>query len=206
VTISAALVVLSSWLVGLGRAEAGDAYLVRKVWTGDVGSIDDAALVVRDGKIIAVGTRQSVAIPADCQVHDLGDAAIIPGLVIAETALAEGIRGDDRAIAPEVRAIDGFDPFADRRRILEGGVTTVAIVPGVNRLIPGQAAVVKLAGENLESRTLAEAESLRVLSPQSSYPLRTARGGGFRGASAAADQPPVGGDPGRSHRRTAGDF
>src|SRR5205814_2539884 len=46
-----------------------------------------------------------------------------------------------------------------------GGVTTVQISPGSKRLLPGQGAVVKLAGNDGDpaGRTLRDRESLRVL-------------------------------------------
>ncbi|MCI0465228.1 MAG: amidohydrolase family protein [Gemmataceae bacterium] len=119
--------------------------------------------MVRDGKVLAVGSRALVPIPDDAEVHDLGQAVLIPGLVIAETSLGEKGRDDERALTPEFRAIDGFDFYGDYHAALSGGVTTVQIVPGSHRLMPGQGAVVKLAGETPETRTLHDRESLRIL-------------------------------------------
>src|SRR5207244_4904930 len=104
-----------------------------------------------------------VTVPDDAEVHDLGSAVLIPGLVIAETTLAEGGRDDERALTPDFRAIDGFDFYADYSRALSGGVTTVQIAPGNRRLMPGQGAVVKLAGDDPGVSTLRERESLRIL-------------------------------------------
>ena len=73
-------------------------------------------------------------------------AVLIPGLVAAETGLGVVSADDERALTPEVRAIDGFDPFADFEAPLSGGVTTVQLSPGRSRLMPGRGAVVKLAG------------------------------------------------------------
>lgn len=139
------------------------AYRAARLWPGDGPAIADAILVVRDGKILAAGKRADVSVPADAVVHDLGDAVIIPGLIIAETSLAERGRDDLLALTPHYRAIDGFDWYADFAGPLSGGVTTVQLAPGGRRLLPGQGAVVKLVGDDLEHRTLRPSESLRVV-------------------------------------------
>src|SRR4051812_23420408 len=120
------------------------AYKAARLWPGDGPAIADAVLVVRDGKIVAAGPRNGTAIPADAVIHELGDAVIIPGLIAAESSLAEKGRDDQHALTPHHRAIDGFDPYADYSTALAGGVTTVQLAPGGKRLLPGQGAVVKL--------------------------------------------------------------
>src|SRR5207249_9935014 len=138
-------------------------YKAARIWTGDGPAIANGVLIVRDGKIAAVGTRDQVPAPEDAEVHDLGQAVLMPGLVIAETTLGERGRDEERALSPEFRAIDGFDFYADYQAALSGGVTTVQIAAGSHRLMPGQGAVVKLAGDDPAVRTLRDRESLRIL-------------------------------------------
>src|SRR5262245_36157771 len=138
-------------------------YRAARLWPGDGPVIADAALVVRDGKIVAVGKRADVVVPAGAVVHELGDAVIIPGLIAAETTLADKGRDDLHTLTPHYRAIDGFDWYADYHAALSGGVTTVQIAPGAKRLLPGQGAVVKLFGDDVAKRTLLEVEGLRVV-------------------------------------------
>src|SRR5262245_4557388 len=138
-------------------------YRAARLWPGDGPAIVDAVLVVQDGKIIAAGKRADVKVPADAVTHSFGDATIIPGLIVAETSLAERGRDDLHTLTPHYRAIDGFDWYAEFNGPLAGGVTTVQIAPGARRLMPGQGAVAKLAGEDPEKRTLREVESLRVM-------------------------------------------
>ena len=45
------------------------------------GPVPDAALVIRDGRIVAVGRRDEVAIPADARRIDLPQATILPGFI-----------------------------------------------------------------------------------------------------------------------------
>jgi imidazolonepropionase-like amidohydrolase len=156
------------------------AYCAGRIWPGNGPVIVDGVLVVADGKVTAVGRRADVTVPADAVVHDLGDAVVIPGLVVAETTLAEKGRDDLHTLTPEHRAIDGFDPFADYSAVLAGGVTTVQLSPGGKRLLPGQGAVVKLFGHDPGRRTLRDDESLRIV-----------LGGAFKGAPRVYE-PPVG--------------
>ncbi len=156
------LAVLALTTAPLEAAEP-QVYRAARLWPGDRPPIADAVLVVRDGRIAAVGTRAEVTLPPDAVVHDLGDATIIPGLIAAETTLAERGRDDLLALTPHHRAIDGFDWYADYSSPLSGGVTSVQIAPGGRRLMPGQGAVVKLFGDDLERRTLRPVDCLRVV-------------------------------------------
>lgn len=122
-----------------------------------------STLLVQGGKIVAVGDAREVKIPAGAKVVDLKNQIVIPGLVVAETTLAERGRDDVETLTPQLRAIDGFDFYGDHDAALSGGVTTVQASPGARRLMPGQGTVVKLAGPSPERRTLKETESLRVL-------------------------------------------
>jgi imidazolonepropionase-like amidohydrolase len=160
ITLPLALLLL---LTASGAAAEPQVYRAARLWPGDGPVIVDAVLIVRDGKVVAAGKRADVPLPPGAAVHDLGDAAIIPGLIAAETSLAERGRDDVLALTPHHRAIDGFDWYADFHAALSGGVTTVQIAPGGRRLMPGQGAVVKLFGDDLEKRTLRPVESLRVV-------------------------------------------
>ena len=144
-----------------------DAYFVNRIWTGDGEPIQDGVLIIADGKISDVGPRDSVQVPPGATRHELGNCVVIPGLVIAETNLS-GKKDVDETITPQINAIDEFDFFADRTIPLSGGVTTVQISPGQNRLMPGMGAVIKLAGADRDSRILDKQESLRVVLDKSS--------------------------------------
>jgi imidazolonepropionase-like amidohydrolase len=145
------------------------AYRVGELWTGDGQRMRDAVLVVRGGQIQAVGSFAEVELPSDCQLHDHSSWVMMPGMVVAETGLAEGGADDEYAISPEVQAVDGFDFFQPRHDLLAAGVTTVQVAPGTARLLPGQGSVVKLAGADLEQRILRRSESLRILLTQAAF-------------------------------------
>jgi imidazolonepropionase-like amidohydrolase len=160
---SLGLAVLSAVALSRPAAPETHAFRAARIWPGDGPVIADGILVVREGKVVGVGSRAQVAVPAGAISHDLGDTVVIPGLVVAETVLAERGRDDVHTLTPQHRAIDGFDPYADYHSALAGGVTTVQLSPGGRRLLPGQGAVVKLFGDEPARRTLRDDESLRVV-------------------------------------------
>ncbi len=134
---------------------AGSAHLVEggEVLEGGV------TLIVREGRIAAVGT--DVAVPAGARVVDYGpDATLMPGIVAATTYHGSGGL-PERTASPGTRAIDAFDPYdrgwADE---LAEGVTTAYLLPARDRLIAGQGAVVKLAGDDPAARVLEESACL----------------------------------------------
>ncbi len=62
---------------------------------GDGGIIDDATILIRGDRIVAVGPRASIAIPAGTRTIDATGKIIIPGLVDAH---AHGPQGDDEIV------------------------------------------------------------------------------------------------------------
>ena len=85
-----------------------DVFSARRIWTGNT-IIENGAMVVRDGSVVAVGPESEIQLPPGAQIHDLGDAVIIPGLVIAETSLGGAAQDGERALTPEIDAAAGFE-------------------------------------------------------------------------------------------------
>ena len=118
--------------------------------------LESSVLLVESGKIKALG--KDVKIPAGMKVYDLGGYVVLPGLLDAETTLASDNRDTLGSLSPQVRALDGWDFYRKNRELLEGGVTSVYLSPGIpasttkTRLISGQGAVVKTAGSAKDPR------------------------------------------------------
>jgi len=127
-----------------------------KIHTVSGGVIAPGVIVIKDGRIADVigGTQ----VPDGARVIDA--AVVIPGLIDAFTSEA-GAGDAEETIAADVRAIDGYDLFEDRRSTLAGGITTTYVTPGSSRLLSGQGAIVKAAGKR-ESRVLRASHGLRV--------------------------------------------
>ena len=132
---------------GVVALKAGTIYTVEN---GEV--IEDGVVLIRDGRIAAVGS--DVNVPAGAHVVDYGaDAVIAPGLVAAYSVYGQGSPAR-RTAAPGLRAVDGFDFFAPYNVALMGGVTSTYITPAEGRMIAGSGAVVKLSGDDHEARIL----------------------------------------------------
>ncbi|HEY0971726.1 MAG TPA: amidohydrolase family protein [Gemmatimonadales bacterium] len=115
--------------------------------------IESGTVLIRDGRIVAVGA--DVAVPADARRVDATGKWVTPGLLDAATHLGVveiGAVGETRdfaargrdAIAAAFRVADGLNPrsvLIDQAR--EGGVTSVLVLPA-GGLVAGQAAVIDL--------------------------------------------------------------
>ena len=126
-------------------------------------AIEDGAIAIVDGKIVAVGKASEVAVPAGARKVDYGDGAVLaPGLVAVDSNYSSSNPGP-RTADPTLLAIDQFDPYSDIVSALKSGITTVYLVPARGRLIAGQGAVVKTGGGepgNPEGRVLSESAGL----------------------------------------------
>jgi imidazolonepropionase-like amidohydrolase len=169
--LGAFLVAARSSAVAADAATAEDGFKefalrAGKVYTVSGGVLLDATILVRGGKIAAVGT--GVEVPAGLPIHDLRAHVVLPGLVDAETTLASDVRDTRKSIAPHVRALDGWDFYRELREVLQGGVTTVYLAPGIPaggsgaRLVSGRGAVVKTAGKESDPRARVLREAIGV--------------------------------------------
>jgi imidazolonepropionase-like amidohydrolase len=125
--------------------------------------IQDGVVLVRAGKIAAVGTAAEVAIPAGTRT--LTARVATPGLVDAHTVV--GLAGylnqaqdqdqHDRSapIQPELRAIDAYNA---RERLIEWlrgfGVTTIHTGHSPTALISGQTLVAKTRGDTVDEAVI----------------------------------------------------
>src|SRR5262249_33400411 len=88
------MIPLALWLTAATETAGGDplAFVGARVFDGSGRPpVEDAALVVRDGRIRAVGPRREVAIPAGAQRIDLAGKTILPGLVNTHGHVGETI-------------------------------------------------------------------------------------------------------------------
>jgi imidazolonepropionase-like amidohydrolase len=146
--------------------------------------IENGTIVVRDGKISAVGSN--VSAPSGAQSIDAGGLFIYPGMIDAGTSLGlveigQGASGtvDTSELGdlnPNSRAIVAVNPHSAHVAVTRvDGVTTVVTLP-TGGLISGQAAVINLVGTTpVEMAVLPEA-ALVI-----NYPRLGARGGDFGG-------------------------
>jgi imidazolonepropionase-like amidohydrolase len=114
------------------------------IMTASNGTIPRGTIVIRDGKIAAVGAN--VAVPAGATVIDGAGKYIIPGIIDAHSHTAmEAVNEGTNSITAEVRVADVIrqDGLALYRE-LAGGTTMLNILHGSANTIGGQNAVVKI--------------------------------------------------------------
>ena len=118
--------------------------------------IENGTVLIKDGKIVAVGAN--VTVPSDAEKVDASGKWVTPGLVDAETQLGlvevgfgaganESRARSEQGITPDFTSWDGLNP----RSVLipparEDGITSVMSTPG-GGLIAGQAAMIDLFGD-----------------------------------------------------------
>ncbi len=128
------------------------------VFTMEGAPISDGVVLIRDGKIVAVGPASAVRVPSG--IKTLTASVVTPGLVDAHSVV--GLAGiynyyhdqdqleTSDPIQPELRAIDAYNP---REELVEWvrdlGVTTVHTGHGPGALVSGQTMVVKTYGDTI---------------------------------------------------------
>lgn len=134
--------------------------------------VERGTVLVRDGRIVAVGRAEDVPVPDGVPVHDATGRWVLPGFVEPHGHLGvwedgEGAAGQDTndMVDPNtarLRAMDGLNPadiaFVDA---LGGGVTSVVVKPGSGNVIGGRTVAVKSWGRTVDDMCFREPASLK---------------------------------------------
>ncbi|MCG8468885.1 MAG: amidohydrolase family protein [Gemmatimonadetes bacterium] len=97
---------------------------------------ENAVVIVRDGRIEAVGSATDIVIPAGARVIDLADRTVLPGIVDAHAHLS--IRPDTRTLRGQLEGMEQHDAKQMARIVrnvrvqLLSGVTSVYVVGEVH--------------------------------------------------------------------------
>ena len=123
--------------------------------------LTDGVILIRDGRITAVG--KDLTIPIEAKVIDASDQVIMPGFVDAHNSTGMSQANERNANVPFTSVVDSIDPnrpyFEECRR---NGVTTAAVVPGNSTMIGGQAAIVKTAGSYVDDMLLKRVAGVKL--------------------------------------------
>jgi imidazolonepropionase-like amidohydrolase len=182
-----ALLVAALLASGFGiRAEAQDevtAITNAKIMTvGPLGNIDKGTILIKGGKITAVGA--DVAMPAGATVIDASGRVVTPGLIDAHshTAIEDNVNECTNIVTAEVRVADVLDPKdINLYRELAGGVTAANVLHGSCNSIGGQNATIKLRyGAASGSALLFQGAPPGIKFALGENPKRASFGGGVR--------------------------
>lgn len=116
------------------------------IWTAtDAGILEDADLVVRDGRIVAVGA--DLEAPRGAREIDGRGLHVTPGIIDphSHAAIIGGVNEATDISTAQVRIEDVIDAESiNIYRQLAGGVTTINLLHGSANAIGGQMAVIKM--------------------------------------------------------------
>lgn len=157
-----------------GLVSTADAQIAVKgetVYTVSGDAIQNGIVLVRDGKIEAVGSADDVDIPSDYKVREA--KVVTPGLIDARTVVGlAGYYNQDHdqdqletsnAVQPELRAIDSYNA----REFLVGhlmqeGITTIHTGHGPGAVISGQTMIAKTSGQTVDESLVDSSTTLAV--------------------------------------------
>jgi imidazolonepropionase-like amidohydrolase len=135
--------------------------------------IANGVVLIRDGKIAAIGPAASVRVPDGVPVREA--AVVTPGLVDVHTVVGlAGIYNSDRGqvqdqdqietsdpLQPELRAVDAYNPLEPLVEWIRSlGVTTIHTGHGPGAVISGQTLVAKTGGPGVLLPAVAVAATL----------------------------------------------
>ena len=109
------------------------------------GNLDKATVLIRDGRIAAVGA--DVTVPAGAKVIDGAGRFVMPGIIDAHShaAIEDNVNECTDVVTAQVRIADVIDHRdVNLYRQLAGGVTAINVLHGSCNAIGGQNAVLKL--------------------------------------------------------------
>ncbi len=151
-----------------GKGGDALAFRVGKVLTMDDSDrvVNNATVLVRDGRIERVGARHEVEIPPGFRVIDAPDKWLVPGFVEAHNHTAGSLMDLNDMVYltnPGLRTLDTIVPESpwvkDGRA---GGVTTVLLIPGSGTNMSGFGTIVKFAGETVDEMVVRSPGSIKV--------------------------------------------
>ncbi|UUW65332.1 amidohydrolase [Clostridium perfringens] len=144
-----------------------------KIFTCEEGKIyEKGDILIKDGKISKIGEDLSQYIGEE-EVIDAKGLLIFPGFIEAHCHLGLHEEGNNGAgngtneasepITPQMRAIDGINPFdGGFQSARKAGVTTAVIGPGSANVIGGQFAAVKTSGICIDDMIIKEPVAIKV--------------------------------------------
>jgi len=144
-----------------------------KLITITQGIIEDGTILIQDGKIVKVGPRTDIEVPADAELIDAAGKWVTPGFIDAHSHI--GLFGEPSVwatrdgnemtdpITPHLRGIDSFNPDDPAiPDVVAAGVTAVYTTPGSANIIGGTGLMVKLRGRTVDDMLVPGVEHMKM--------------------------------------------
>lgn len=139
--------------------------------------IENGVVVVRDGRVEAVGTVDSVEIPADAERLDVSGKHMYPGMIDAFTQLGmveiESIPSarDDRETGeynPHIRALTGVHPHSEAIPVARANGILAALTVQASGVVRGAASIIQLDGDTPERMAIDDRAAIVIDFPSPS--------------------------------------
>ncbi len=146
----------------------GLALFVRKALTAQWGgsqAVDNALIVVRDGRIERIGPRETTGVPAGSVVRDLGALWAMPGMIDLHCHVGGSMDINDMVYVtnPELNVRASVIPSnTNFERAIASGVTSVLYIPGSGTNSGGRGVLLKTGLPNYEESLIRDPGSLKV--------------------------------------------
>ena len=165
------------------------------IHTMDVGTIPNGFVQIQGRSIVQVGPMSELPQPADLTgIIDARGGHVLPGFIDAHchvglygTAAQEDDLNESPApCTPQLRALDGVDPFNPYfREARRAGVTCVLTGPGSANPIAGQSVLLKTTGRVIDKMTVRAPASMKFALGENPKGVHKGHGPATRMASAA---------------------
>ena len=134
-------------------------------------AIENGVVLVRDGKIAAVGVADTIPVPEG--IRSLKATVVTPGLIDAHSVVGlTGMLNQDEdqdqldrtePIQPQLRAIDAYNPRDELVDWIRSfGVTTVHTGHAPGELVSGQTMIIKTTGDDVDDSVLVPFRAIAV--------------------------------------------
>ncbi len=127
--------------------------------------VNNGVVLVKDGRIEAVGPASEVTIPDGYEVRDLGEDWLMPGIVELHCHIAGAFGLNDTVYLtnPGLRASSDVIPGNEMmRRGLASGVTTVLYIPGSGSNIGGQGVLLRTGFDTYDRSEIRNPGSMKL--------------------------------------------
>ena len=161
--------------VAQAPAKAGGVIAITggKLLTVSHGVIENGVLLIKDGKISAVGENGKVDVPKDATIVDAHGMTVYPGLIEPDTTLGLTEVGSDEnsndlaersdEIMPHMHVADAFHAETELIPVARlNGITNAMVAPGEDDSVAGQDIFIQLAGRNRDAMILGRDIALSV--------------------------------------------
>jgi imidazolonepropionase-like amidohydrolase len=127
--------------------------------------IDDAIILIKDGKIAGVGPARTMAVPAGFEVLDVGRQWVMPGMIDLHSHIGGTLDINEMVYLtnPGLRVSASVVPAnAALERSVAAGVTSVLFIPGSGVNVGGQGVLMKTAHTKYEEALIRDPGSMKL--------------------------------------------